>query len=47
LLKESIARHEKLLARFDVFTDLENIKNINEKFLPKLQAIYKHIGEME
>ena len=45
--KETIKRHEELLERFDIFSDLENIKTLNEVFLPKIAAIYKHIGEME
>lgn len=38
--KETKENFFNLKIRFDLFSDLENIKNLNEKFLPKIEAIY-------
>ena len=37
----------KLKDRLDQISDLENIKEFNERFLPKIVSIYNHIEEME
>ena len=38
---------EELNGRFDIFSDMETIKELNETFLPKIRTLHDEIYEME
>ena len=44
--KESKENFNDLLRRFEVFSDMETIDQLNNKFLPKIEHLYKNIGIM-
>jgi hypothetical protein len=45
--KVRISAFEELYARFDVFSDMETIKQLNETFLPKIKTLHKEIINMD
>jgi hypothetical protein len=46
-LRVRISTFETLNARFEVFSDMETIKALNETFLPKIKELHKNIYIME
>ena len=47
LTKVSLSDFQELHARFDVFSDMETIKQLNETFLPKIKKLHAEIGSMD
>ena len=45
--KESITTVQEIKKRLDMITDMENIKELNDDFLPKIRQVILHINKME
>ena len=45
-LKETQENFNALAARFEIFSDMETIDELNNKFLPKINLLYNNIEGM-
>ena len=45
-LKETQENFNTLAARFEIFSDMETIDELNNKFLPKINKLYNNIEGM-
>ena len=44
-LKENKTSFNSLLERFEIFSDMETIDELNNKFLPKINLLYNNIED--
>ena len=44
-LKENKTAFNDLLERFEIFSDMETIDELNNKFLPKINLLYNNIED--